>query len=351
MNFIFICSYLNVPCVIETIEREGGEFRILTSSENIAQLFSELYSPDVVVKLPSLFSSFSKIGKFCKEIIELIARKKEYLNQCRKLKPEKIFFFYVGWNGFESWLIKNLSKDAVIYYQPKVDLTGMKYDDSVKQRVKAVIASAIYQLPFKAMKFNAYPIIAIDKQYLNMVNAEKLPKKENPALIKQYLKRKFIKFSNMEVLLLLGNELNVDESEYHKILDSIFQTLVKYYDSERIGIKQHPDSVNIDTPWFESCTIIPKYLPANLICYNCSIIISYSSATLYESANIGKNAISLLDIIPSYSEGQVDRYRQYLTENLNDGCISYPKTISEFEEIIKTCGVGPTPAKCTPDWK
>jgi hypothetical protein len=349
MNFIFICSYLNVPCVIETIEREGGEFRILTSSGNIAQLFSELYSPDVVIKLPSLFSSFSKIGKLCKEIIELIACKKKYLIQCRKLKPEKIFFFYIGWNGFESWIIKNLSKDAVIYYQPKVDLTGMEYDDSVKQRIKAVIASTIYQLPFKAMKFNAYPIIAIDKQYLNMINAKKLPKKGNPALIEKYLKRNFIKYSNMEVLLLLGNELNIDGSEYHKILNSIFQTLVKYYDSESIGIKQHPDSVNVDIPWLDSCTIIPKYLPANLICYNCSIIISYSSATLYESANIGKNAISLLDIIPSCSEGQVERYRLYLAENLSDGYISYPKSISEFEEIIKTRGVRSTPANCTTD--
>ena len=78
MNLIFIGSYLNVPCVIDTVEREDGEFRILTTNRSLVKFFSDLYSPHVVVELPVLFTHFRNIRMLFSDIINLIRYKKLY---------------------------------------------------------------------------------------------------------------------------------------------------------------------------------------------------------------------------------------------------------------------------------
>ncbi len=74
-------------------------------------------------------------------------------------------------------------------------------------------------------------------------------------------------------------------------------------------------------------------MPANLLSYKCSVVISYGSATLYEAANIGKLAVSLVNIIRSMNSEQPERFKKYLLCNSKDP-IEFPKTIEELGDVI-----------------
>ena len=76
MNLIFVCSYLNTTDVIDTIEYENSDFRILTANDKLLILFSDLFGAKHVIKLPQLFNSFRNIINFFHDIIRLPGLKK-----------------------------------------------------------------------------------------------------------------------------------------------------------------------------------------------------------------------------------------------------------------------------------
>ena len=334
MNYIFICSYLNVPCAVDTIEREGGDFRILTSNKRLAELFSELYSSDNVIKLPELFTSFGNPKMFLRDLILLPGYKKKYIDVLRESCPDKIFFYYLGWNGFESWLIKYFSNDSSIYYRPKVCLDKLKKNWNVKQYIKTIIARLLYKIPFKSMTYYRYPMIVIDNEYLRNINAISYPEMTGTNHIKKFIKERFREYSKIDVLLLVGGESNLDSNEYIRVMELLYTKLILFYKPENIGIKQHPDREGIEMSWMKQCTPITKHLPANLIMFTCSLVISYASATLYEAANINITAISLINLIKTSERHQKIRYKEYLLDNCRNKNIAFPESILDFEQAL-----------------
>jgi predicted glycosyltransferase len=79
---------------------------------------------------------------------------------------------------------------------------------------------------------------------------------------------------------------------------------------------------------------VPPQFPASLLCYNCEVVISYSSATLYEAANLGIKSISLVNLIPTTKPQQIKQVIDYLEEHLKEGEIQYPCEIESFEGIL-----------------
>ena len=53
MNLIFISSYLNVPCVISTIESNKEDFRIITSNKQLQSFFNNFYKNKSVLQVKS----------------------------------------------------------------------------------------------------------------------------------------------------------------------------------------------------------------------------------------------------------------------------------------------------------
>ena len=322
---------MNVTDVIDTIENEDGDYRILTADSGLQKLFSDLYSADKVIKLPVLFAS---VKFLIKDYINFILYKKKILNECLRLKPKVIIFYYIGWNGFESFLIKKLSAIADVYYRPKVDTSFLEDNNSLKISIKSYIFSAIYGIKFKPGFWYGYPIIVIDDYFLKQIKAKKYPHAFDPLNIKKFILTKFKQANDIKVLLLTGGEYNLDRDEYQRVMNSVYDILIKYYKPSEIGITNHPNFPTVNFEWEETCVLIDKKTPANLLCYAAEIVIAYGSSVLYEVADVGLNAISTAYIIPSTSDGQAATTAQYLLDNSESKNISFPKDIEEFNELL-----------------
>ena len=188
MNLIFITSYLNLQCVVDLIEHEGSDFKILTSNKNVIKVFKRLYGSNCIIELPeALFSSFLQITKLLRDFFVLQVYKIIILRECRKLKPSKVFFFYLGWNGFESWLIKKLSKQVSVYYSLKVDVSGLASNYSIRMRVKAFLAGLIYGVKFESSLYYGYPMLTIGDSFLKDVKANNYTRSLNFSKIINFL--------------------------------------------------------------------------------------------------------------------------------------------------------------------
>ena len=334
MNLIFICSYLSVTDVIDTIENEGSDFMILTSDKGLQKLFSELYSSSKVLKLPKLCLSIKPFSTFMSDLILLPFYKRKILNKCKEINPKKIIFYYIGWNGFESWLIKRLSKVAQVFHRPKVDMRAIKSNNLFKQAIKTYIFSFIYGIKFKSASFHNYPTITIDKSFLKLVGAKRYDHIFNPKNIRKFISNRFVYSNNIKVLILIGGEYNLDRDKYNSIMENIYISLVKHYKSSEIGIKNHPNFPSFNASWAKDSIIIDKLIPASLLCYTSEIVIAYGSAVLYEAADIGKRAISTAYMIPTKIKGSESNLVQYLLDN-SKSKIYFPICIDEFNDLVK----------------
>jgi hypothetical protein len=334
LNFIIICSYGNVTDVIDTVEHEGGEFRILTADEGLFQLFSDLYGVEHVIKLPILFGSFRNVTDFIHDIIRLSSYQKRLLRKCEQLNPSKIVFYYIGYNGFESWLIKKLCIDTKVYYRPKVNVEMIENNNSLKMRIKTFVVSHLYRIQFESSKYYGYPIITIGKSFLKKVHAQKYDHIFNTKNVIKFVKGKYSELNNIKVLLLVGGEYDLEIDEYSKKMYKLYCIITKYYDPHQIGIKNHPNFEKMEFEWSKNCVELPAKIPANLLCYNSKVVIGYGSATLYEAADIGVTAISIVKMITSTSKNHANETSKYLLDNSKSKNIDFPKDIDEFNNLL-----------------
>jgi hypothetical protein len=327
---------MNVTDVIDTVENENSDFRILTADKSLQELFSGLYSLEIVIKLPRLFANFRPAINFLRDFSKLLSYKQQVLNKCKQFEPEKIIFYYMGWNGFESWIIKELSKTTKVYYRPKVDIGLLKDNSSFILSIKTFILSSIYGIKFKAGLWYGYPVITIDESFLKLVHAQKYSHAFNFQNIKNFMCNKFAQTNDVECLLLVGGEYNLDRNEYKTIMSNLYSILTIYYKPSKMGIKNHPLFPVVKFGWEDDCVVFDEKTPANLLCYTAKVVIAYGSSVLYEAADIGIRAISTAYIIPSTLDGQCDNTAQYLLDNSKSKKISFPRNIDEFSNLFVT---------------
>ena len=104
MVFIFCESYLSVLDTMTAVKKEEDDFIVLSSNSSIVKLFSELYSLQNVFLLPHPLIVFSKPLSIFKGLLRIQRKKKETLPLLLNYRPEKVIFFFIGFNGFASWL-------------------------------------------------------------------------------------------------------------------------------------------------------------------------------------------------------------------------------------------------------
>jgi hypothetical protein len=333
MILIFIGSYLNVPCVIDTIEREKSEFRILSSNKEVICFFSDFYNPSVVIELPYFFSSFRNPLLLIKDFIKITYNKRFFLKKLKKLHPQKVLFFYVGWNGFAYWLIKSLSLEAAIYYRPKINVEVLKEIREIRPRIRAKIMSILFNIRCSPLQLYHYKFLGISQKFLKEIKVRTYPAIQDNDVVFKVLKKRSPELNRIKVLLLIGIEHNMDMTEYNEKHQAVIKILLDNFSLEEIALKQHPNLVIDDFNIPEGLTVIPNSFPANLICYNTDIVISYASATLFEAADLGKTAISLAYMIKSTHPEQADSCKQYLIDNTKHK-IMFPKNIDEFKSVL-----------------
>ena len=333
MNLIFIGSYLNVPCVIDTIDREDGKFRILTENKALVKFFSDLYSPQVVVELPEYFKHFRNVRKLFSDIIKIVRYKSLYSKSLIKLKPKKIFFFFITDGYLECWLINKLSNSTEIYYRPKINIKLIKKTKTIRLILKAFFLRLIFGCSFMPFKLHKHEYIGFNKIFLKKIRAKEYsPTKKNNNIMKVFSNR-FPQFNKCSVLFLIGSELYIDINEYKEKMSLIFEKIFEMQPRKKVFIKRHPNTslTSIDLP--KGCVEIPYYYPGNLIFDKASIVISYGSAALFEAANKKKRAISLAFLIDSTRKGQAKSIKNYLKSN-SSAKIHFPKKLNDLSELL-----------------
>ncbi len=331
MNLIFISSYMNVIKVINIIEKENNDFIIITSDKKLNVFFSDFYSPDKVIKIPLLFNHFRSVYRLLKDCISLPFYKKKFIRVFLQKKPKKIFFFFIGYNFFETWLINKLSINVKVYYDPEVDINQYKDVKSFKLSIKVFFLNLFLGIKFKISSFAGNKCVSIDKCFLNKVRANSL-NLEKSNMDKHI--RKFKKFRNIKVLLLVGGEYNLDRNLYDRKIHEIYQTIAKTYHPKEIGIKSHPGFPNIELSWKNNSIIIPDVIPSSILCYMAQVIIDYGGATLFEANKLEKTAISFVNLIPSTNINQAQEVKKYLLDNTPSGNIDFPETLDDLDILI-----------------
>jgi hypothetical protein len=316
------------------IEKEEDDFRVLCCDPSVARLFSELYLPKNVVLLPNTEIVFSRPFDIIKALIKISKAKKEMLPILLNLRPAKILFFFVGFNGFESWLIKKMAHSSQVFYRYGVNFSTFKPSFNVKMWLKALFYSAIYLIPFTAKKIGEYHLNCISTFFLKMIKAKSYPYLSGMKYAEELMRRKYPEIPELKVLLLIGGEQDIDVEIYKKEMSAILSLLASSLEPQKIGVKAHPnfDTPDIDMP--AGCIMLPKYTSATLLFFKCQIVISYFSGTLHQAANAGKKAISLLEIIHALNKKQSEGYKKYILSNTKKE-ICFPETVDELLKIIK----------------
>jgi hypothetical protein len=259
--------------------------------------------------------------------------KKHFSSILMKLKPKKLFFFFVTDGFFECWLINKLSPSTEIYYRPKINISVIKKTKNARLLVKSIFFRMIYGCAFSPFKLYHNEFVGFDKMFLRKIRAKAYPEINKNNNISKIFSDRFPEFDQRSVLLLLDSEPDIDEDEYKEKINFVFEKLSEKYSDDKILVKHHPNFPDSEIALPVGCVRIPDYYPANLFNYKTPIVISYASAALFEAANLGQRAISLIFLISSTKKGQADAYKKYLLSNAS-GTINFPKTLGEFSRLL-----------------
>ncbi|MDC0156961.1 hypothetical protein OAK38_04295 [Verrucomicrobia bacterium] len=202
-------------------------------------------------------------------------------------------------------------------------------------QIKTAIASAVCGARLRSGMYYGYSLIAIDKRFLEKVRARDYLHEIDHCNIKRFLSRKFDYLQKVRVMILNGGMYNVEEDEYARIMKSVSIALFTKYEAFEICLKDHPNFPVVELEAFDKCLKVPIHLPASLLCYHCDIVIGYSSATLYEAANMDKKSISLVKLVPTTKPSQVKEIMDYLEEHVENGVIEYPADASGFDRVLE----------------
>lgn len=328
MVFIFCGSYLNVVGTMTAIEREGDDYLVLSSDPSIVKLFAELYSPQNVFLVPETTITFSKPLEIFGKVIRIQRKKKEILPTLLGYNPDKVIFFFTGFDGLALWLIHKLSPIAQVYYKPEIDPQCMRKSRNLRLGIKVLFYTLIYRVSFAQKRISGYCFGGVSDRYLRNVKAKEYPASFNMKYAKSFFERQYPRLPEVKIIMLLGGETNIDNTYYYEQISKFLKRLEGIVRSEEIGIKIHPrsDISNIGIP--SGCVVLPKYLPASLLLFKCRIVIGYMSAALYEAADGGRKAISLLEMQEPTSRKQALEYKDYMMSNIKgNGKIYFPSTV------------------------
>ncbi len=331
MNLIFISSFLNVPCVLSTVQTTKKDFRIITANKQLYNYFNDFYNKEVSILLPD---SDVKLNNF----FALIFSKNKFLRKLKSLKPKNIYFFYLGHNGLLTWLISNLSKEATVYYRLKVkmNIDNANFDYSflfIKILIKKFLLNLIFVNKFRNVMWYGHQMIIIPKNFLRNIKATDYYI-DDKSIYQTLVQKNYLQYSK-ELLLLCGGELYVQEAQLLNLIKKIVQYNNEYRDKKKLVVKFHPDYPFDRELFIDNIDNRIEVIPGNLLCYFSENIISYNSAVLYEGANLGKKSISLLEMVETKNIIYKKKIRRYLEDNLNKGSkIYFPQNFNELVNVL-----------------
>lgn len=330
MILIFCISNLSVPITINLIKESNEQFVVATDQDNIYQLFVDLYSNENVIKInkhafPNTINRFNFLHK-------LLQTKRNLWKQFKYFNNYDIYFFHVAFGQMESWLISKLSKNNKVVFIPAVDISYLPKVKGISAFLKKCFIKLIYNVEIEVLKSGKSEIMANSKSFVKKIGAFQRKYSINEDIVSSFIAKKY-NLQAIEILFLTGGIIEtklIDKDEFVHKNDELILAL----DKNSILLKLHP-RFNILHSEEKNLRSIDQKIPANLLIYNTRVAIGYCTASLFEAANSGKIAISLLNYFTPLDSVKRDNYIEYLNSNLITGKkIYFPESLNTIKKII-----------------
>ncbi|MEA2041473.1 MAG: hypothetical protein U9N85_02835 [Bacteroidota bacterium] len=333
MKLIICQSYLSIPATITFVEKEK-DVLIISSNKHTYKFLSELYNQDKLIFVQNLkaFFSFNPLRIILNFIFNL-KLKNTIKKRFSEFSGHEVYFMIMAFAPAIVYAVKILSKKNQIFYAP-----ATKMPESYKRthHLHAFVKKSIYKLLFN-LDTDSYSnkkllILKYNNKFFDLIKAKPFVIEKNENVLQKVLSAYQGRLKD-GILLLTGGMTDlglIDKKSYISVTDS----LINRIGEEKLILKLHP-RFNAKYSGENKLQEIDSHIPANLLLYSFEIIIGMQSSTLYEAANAGKCAISLLKIYPFTNDDYRNNYMNYLIENLEDNKkIYFPECPEELLQII-----------------
>lgn len=335
MKIIFCLSYLSVPTTMSIIESSDEDFLIVTSNKMLDNFFKRLYPREKIFLLKSTPLISKNPLQTIYNLYFIHKYKKEILVKFNRFQNIGLFFFFVAFCEFESWVVKQLSISNNIYYKQAVSIDHLQRDYSIQGWVGKLIRKIIYSIDFIPLKTGNHKYYKISPKFSQQIDAKPFILDINNKLVSKKLNDHLKEFRNSKILILCGwvAEVFVKMPEYIRKVDAVLKLLENAYGYDALAIKTHPQRPEYYSKE-KTLKKIPSDIPANLLLNHFDVVIGYDSATLIEAANAGKKAISLLRLMDPIDPDVRDSFIIYLENNATKA-IYYPESSEELFVITE----------------
>ncbi len=335
MTLIFCLSNLFIPETLTLIcNSHKHSVLIYTDQEGIFEFFKCLHLDNVTIYFQDKLypkTNFYAIYKFFKE-------RKRILKELCRYCPDEIYFFHNTFGSLENWLLKNIQNKIIVsvYHVPIFNKNTFNTQYSYKAFKGVLVSLFFYGIRVIPLFDGKRYIYKLPDSFFIKIKANQLTLPTNQLFIRKVIDST-IGPCNKSIVLLTGSIVEsdlVDELEYTNKIN----TLINKLGIDNVIAKPHPRYPN-RFGLENSLSVIPSFIPANVLFSKYKIFIGYHSTTLPEAANEGLTAISLLEYFKPVSNIRKNNYKNYLLTNLNNGDILFPTQIESSDFLTLTCPI------------
>lgn len=334
-SIIFCLSYLSVPTTISIIESSNEDFLIVTSNKMLDTFFKRLYPGGKIFLLKSTPLISKNPLRTIHNLYFIHKYKKEILVRFNRFQNIDLFFFFVAFCEFETWLIKQLSNTNNIYYKPAVSIQNLNPDKSIQAKIGKWVRRFVYSVYFEPIRSGKHTYYSLTHEFVQEIRAREFHLDINTESICSKITDSIQEIGNARILILCGGIIGtfVERSKYIRQMDILVSLLVEKFGYDALAIKAHP-RFNEYYSKENSLKKIPADIAANLLLSHFDTVIGYSTATLAEVANAGEKAISLLRLMDPIDRHVRDSHIAYLDNNATKA-IYYPESCEELLVITE----------------
>jgi hypothetical protein len=339
---IFFCpSWVQIEEIINLTAESKKKFIFVVENKDLYFFFKKFYlnSKIIFLKSPRTIFTINPIRLINNFYLNYLEKKKIKFT-FKKYSNTKVYCSE-GFNLIQmAYAAKVLSfRNQLYLYSNKTNIEKyLKKKIGLKMFLYNIYIKMFYRISCYSVADPNHKLYSIySDKYYKFINAKKIKNPVNILLLKKFIKIKLNLHDKIKILLLSSFEAIADNLLDEGKFKIWINEFVKIADPKKIIFKRK--SINEKKYFTEKLfSEVPSYFPASLLCYKVDTIVGYNSSTLFQAANAGCKAISLLDLLTkNKSNPNLIYYKKFLTDNLiGSKKILFPQTINEFKKIILT---------------
>ena len=308
--------------------------RFIVSREDMGDFLVKIYGKEFVIRLFPHQLNFRHPFSFIKQYLQYLIQRKKVLKEIQKVSPTEAYFFFVGFHPVESWILKKLCTQVSLYHILPVEGYKLVKRYPLYDLIKLKTLSFLYDLPVILRTSNHHFLTGVaDSYYYEILKAKQVfapPQGSKGPNFDVILEKLGLSQLTLDVLFLVDDDGKTEEKSYLGPVRTIATWLIEQ--GFKVGIKDHPHFGLKKAFIVDGAIEIHRFIPAGLILSKASIIITGTSASLFEANEHQTLPISLIKFLKMPPSWKAHFY-EYLKQNDKDSKIQYPKTIEEIKNL------------------